>query len=64
LLEYKVTTKNYVHIEQGHSSSSFAYKEDEIETAVDDFISNAEQVTKTMCYSKLLNKRFGFIKGE
>jgi phage anti-repressor protein len=64
LLEYKVTTQKYVHSENGHSTSTFAYKEDEIADTIEDFISNAEQATSAMCYSKLLNKRFGFIKGE
>ena len=62
LLQYAIPTQNYVHSENGHSTSTFAYKENEIETIIDDFISDAEQVTSNMCYSKLLNKRFSFIK--
>lgn len=62
LLQYEIPTQNYVHSENGHSTSTFAYKENEIETIIDDFISDAEQVTSNMCYSKLLNKRFSFIK--
>lgn len=63
MLQYDVTTQKYVHSENGHSTSTFAYNESEISDVVEDFISGSEQITPAMCYSKLLNKRFGFIKG-
>ena len=48
MLHYDVLTSKYVHSENGHSTLTFAYKEDEIETPIADFISSSQQVSATM----------------
>ena len=48
LTAYEVPTQNYVHYGDGYQSPTFAYQEDKIVTAINDFIRNIEQVSKVL----------------
>lgn len=62
---FNIQQQPYVHTENGRSTHTFAWKEDQIEAAINLFINDAKQITDTQCSSGFLNgKRFKFTKGN
>lgn len=57
-----VPKQNYISFGNGYSTSTYAYQEDHIQTAIAHFIRDLEQVTKCKCFSRVLNRRVDYIK--
>jgi phage anti-repressor protein len=58
-----VPTQKYVHSEEGHSTHTFAWREDHIEQAVNLFLDDATQKTGTQWESRMLSgRRFRYVK--
>ncbi len=62
---FNIQQQPYVHTENDRSTHTFAWKEDQIQSAINLFINDATQCSDTQCSSGFLNgKRFKFNKGN